>query len=250
MDDAAERVKPETDAHEPGTISGRWVVLGMFGFAITATVVLYAYWHYHRAPFLPLQKALAEEFPDSAPKVEGGRRKSHKGTPRVLRIIMRADFDPSNADDGRAEAFAERVIEFVRSVQDVSGFDVVQLHLYQLNPEETIREATLETPAASLGPLEERLRREFDEAADPTVHIESLTALTRIPVGREQSANTLTVALRVGFDAEKDKADVKTVTDRATSVVKEFATELRLSRIRVQLLNEEGAAAESDVELQ
>lgn len=122
-------------------LSGRSVVLAMFLFGLAATATLWAYWHYHTAPFRPLQEAIAAEFAESVPKVDGGQRKMHERTPRLLRIIMRVDFDPT--DDGRARQVADRVLELVRKHQDISTYETLELHLYQGVPEEEIRERTL-----------------------------------------------------------------------------------------------------------
>src|SRR3990172_7938391 len=86
---------------KPAELSGKWVVIGMFVFAIAATAGLFAYWELHTAPFRELQDALAQEFPRSRPRVEGGQRKKHKHTPRILSIVLRVEFDPT-ADEPAA----------------------------------------------------------------------------------------------------------------------------------------------------
>ena len=90
----------------PRELSGRWVVIGLFAFAITLTVALWVYWKLHRAPFLQWEQFLAGEFQGSSPLVEGGQRKMHRGTPRILRITLKVDFDPQ-ADERRAREFAD-----------------------------------------------------------------------------------------------------------------------------------------------
>lgn len=126
-------------------LSGRSVVLAMFLFGLAATGTLWAYWHYHTAAFRPLQEAIAGEFAQSVPKVDGGQRKMHEGGPRLLRIVMRVDFDPTQ-DDSRAQQLADRVLELVKEHQDVRQFETLELHLFQGVPEEKIRERTLERP--------------------------------------------------------------------------------------------------------
>ncbi len=125
------------------TLSGRWMVAGMFAFATAATCTLFVYWKLHVGPFLPLQQAIAAEFKGSAPRVEGGQRKMHKNTPRILRVTMKVRFDPL-ADEPHARAFADRVDAFIRDHHDVSPYDVVELHFYWPDPEKTIHEWSTE----------------------------------------------------------------------------------------------------------
>lgn len=135
-------------ASEP-TLSGRWAVVVMFAFAITATVTLYVYWKLHVGPFLPLQRALNAEFPKSRPLVEGGQRKKHKNTPKILRITMKTEFDPEK-DDSEAQAHAERVIRCAKANFDLSPYEVLELHFFFPEPEKRIHEWTAERKIAEL----------------------------------------------------------------------------------------------------
>ena len=76
-------------------ISGKVIVGSMFFMGICATTFLYTFWTLHLMPFMPLQEAIVKEFPGSAPRVDGGRKKLHKGTPNVLRIVLKSEVDPS-----------------------------------------------------------------------------------------------------------------------------------------------------------
>lgn len=144
MSDVEDSAKPQNAAanrRETG-LPGRWLVAAMFAFAITATSILYIYWKMHVGPFLPLQKALAAQFDDSRPLVEGGQRKMHRNTPRILRITMKVDFDPT-VDEKQAEAFADRVVAFTRAhYAALSAYEVLEIHLFYPQPEKTIREWT------------------------------------------------------------------------------------------------------------
>lgn len=113
----------------PPTLSGRKVVAGMFLFGITATGGMWVYWKLHVAPFTPLQQALAAEFEASRPLVEGGQRKMHKNTPRILRITMHAPFNPA-ADRQACLRFGEQVLAFVRAREDLARYDELHLYLY------------------------------------------------------------------------------------------------------------------------
>ncbi|MFN6151495.1 MAG: hypothetical protein ACK5BP_16175, partial [Planctomyces sp.] len=77
-------------------VSGRTVVVLMFVMGILATAFLYTYWTLHLTPFMPLQEAIVREFPGSAPRVNGGRKKIHKQTPMILRIAIKSETDPTS----------------------------------------------------------------------------------------------------------------------------------------------------------
>ena len=88
-------------------VSGRWMVLGLIAFGVLTTGALWTYWNLHVGPFRPMQDALAVTFPHSSPRVDGGQRKMHKGTPKVLRVVMRVDFDPV-LEPARGETVVDR----------------------------------------------------------------------------------------------------------------------------------------------
>ena len=126
-------------------LSGRWVVVGMFGFGIVATGVLYTYWQLQTAPFMPVQTALAEAFADSSPRVEGGQRKMHQNTPVILRVVMRVPFDPIR-EEAVARRFLVDVARVINGQLDLSEYDQMDLHLYQPNPEQEIQQKTYSEP--------------------------------------------------------------------------------------------------------
>lgn len=131
--------------HPPGTVPGKWVVVGMFGFAMLAVSLMYLYWDLHTAPFRPLQEALGREFPYSRPLVQGGRRKMHKGTPSLLRIVMRIEFDPY-LDERKTQAFADEITAFAQEHHDVSQYDAIEVHLHWPEPESEIKQWTTTIP--------------------------------------------------------------------------------------------------------
>ena len=120
-------------------VSGRAVVFGMFAFGIGATGSLWLYWTLHTGPFRPLQKALAAEFPHSVPRVEGGQRKMHKHTPRILRVTLRVDFDPET-ETSRGQRVLDRIEEIARQHVDLSSYDVLEAYLFQGVPESALRQ--------------------------------------------------------------------------------------------------------------
>ncbi len=124
-------------------VSGSGVVLAMFAFGIAATAGLWTYWTLHTGPFRPLQDALAKEFPGSVPRVEGGQRKMHKGTPPILRAVLRVHFDPVT-ETAKGEQILDRVEKLARQHLDLSQYEVLDVYLYEGVPEQAIREREFE----------------------------------------------------------------------------------------------------------
>ena len=136
--------------HRPSTISGRVVVVGIFVFGIVVTGTLYVYWDLHTAPFRPLQEALAREFKDSHPLVQGGQRRIRKNTPLMLRVVLRVDFDP-NQQPG-ADAIVKRVVKLAREHHDLAVYDILEIHLAWLHPEKrTVQRKIVKNVAELLG---------------------------------------------------------------------------------------------------
>lgn len=120
------------------TVSGRKVVLAMFGFGFLVVGALWLYWELYQRPFRELQYAIAAEFRDSSPQVIGGRYKSDERSPETLRIIIRVGFNPQ-ADEERSNRHALRLAELAGRHQDLSAYDVLEVHLRQPVPESTWR---------------------------------------------------------------------------------------------------------------
>lgn len=125
--------------------SGRLVVCAMFLLGFTATGLLFLYWNLHLMPFMPLQEAIVAEFPDSAPRVEGGRRKMHKQTPLLLRVVVRVPFDPTLADPetaGRRQHYLERIRALAEVHTELAEFELLEVHFYFPLKEKELRERT------------------------------------------------------------------------------------------------------------
>lgn len=116
-------------------IPGKFVVLGMLLLGSAATLVMYLYWDLHTKPFRPLTEAIGRTIKNSLPKVEGGR---HKQGPMTLRVALRVPFPPA-ADDPKTEELLARVRELIRQHQDLTGYEQVQIHLFQVVPEESAK---------------------------------------------------------------------------------------------------------------
>ncbi|MHC4875690.1 MAG: hypothetical protein ACYTGL_04270 [Planctomycetota bacterium] len=126
-------------------ISGSVVVALMFAFGAVATAGLWTYWYYHTQPFIPLQEAISAEFKGSAPRVDGGARKLHKGTPTLLWIIMRVDFRP-DLDREKAASVSRRVVELSQEHLDLSAYEQLNIRLFFGELEKEIHTLDAEVP--------------------------------------------------------------------------------------------------------
>jgi hypothetical protein len=124
----------------PRTVSGRWIVLTVFAFGIAATGGIWVYWKLHLAPYMPLQKALAAEFPKSSPRVDGGwsGKEYQEGPPR-LRIVLRVPYPPLEQDT-RVPATIERVIALARAHLDFEQYETLEIYLVNYAPERATRQ--------------------------------------------------------------------------------------------------------------
>lgn len=141
-------------------ISGTLIVLTMFGFGILSTLMIWTYWNWHIEPFMPLQLAIENEFEDSSPRVEGGQRKMSKKTPRILRVTMRVDFDPSiEANAKQSEQRIQRVAELAGQHQDLTSYEFLEFHFYQPVPRENrLRKKSFTRSLPDVEPVETKFR--------------------------------------------------------------------------------------------
>lgn len=121
------------------------VVAAMVSFGAIATAALWAYWYYHSAPFIPLQQAISAEFPGASPRVDGGQRKMHKGTPSEIWIIMRVEFDVENDDEASAAA-VERVKQLATEHLAPGQYDLLHVRLYRGDPEQFLHKRDVDIP--------------------------------------------------------------------------------------------------------
>ncbi len=120
---------------QPPFLSGRLVVLGMLGFGIVMTAALYVYWEQYTRPFRGLQSAIAAKFPQSLPRVVGGKHKSHRpDSPSILRIIVRTRFNPSEQST-RARKEANALADLAREHADLTEYQLFHLVLMYRRPE-------------------------------------------------------------------------------------------------------------------
>ena len=150
----------------PRELSGRKVVLGMFGFGILATGFLYVYWQWQTAPFMPLQMTLAAAFENSSPRVEGGQRKMHQNTPVILRVVMRVPFDPVQ-DQRAARRYLLDVGRVIQQEINLTQYDQLDLHLYKPDPEREIQQKTYSEQIPQL--LNQLKQDQNADSTDPAV---------------------------------------------------------------------------------
>ena len=128
-------------------VSGRAVVIGMLLLGVTATVVMFVYWDWHTKPFRPLTESIGRTFRHSLPKVEGGR---HKNGPQTLRISLRVPFSPVTDEAACGETLVT-LFRIIRETQDLTGYEDVQIHFFQVLPEEVMKKRQFHfTPAEIL----------------------------------------------------------------------------------------------------
>lgn len=133
-------------------LTGRKVVVAMFIMGSFATAFLYGYWTLHLMPFMPLQEAIVAEYPGSAPRVNGGKKKLHKDTPVVLQIGMKLRFDPTASDEktvSEVKALQSRIRDLVKEKVTFPGLNVIELYVYQLLQEQEIRERSFRLDLSS-----------------------------------------------------------------------------------------------------
>jgi hypothetical protein len=131
-----------------GEVPGKVVVAIMFTFGVLCTGTLWTYWFYHTQPFIPLQVAISAEFKGSAPRVDGGARKLHKGTPTLLWIIMRVDFRP-DLDREKSATVSKRVVELSQENLDLTKFEQLNIRLFFGELEKEIHTLDAEVPIAA-----------------------------------------------------------------------------------------------------
>ncbi len=118
-----------------GSRRGRWIVAGMFLFAVCVSGGLWTYWELHTRPFRDLTDRLAEVYPKSSPRVEGGKHGMHRETDRVLRVVMRVDYLPEESSS-QFQQDVDRVLEIVAGDASAAEYDRWEVHLFQQRPEQ------------------------------------------------------------------------------------------------------------------
>lgn len=144
------------ETNRRGAVSGPLVVCGMIVFGLILSSLLWTYWYLHTAPFDDLQVAIGTEFKHSVPRVRGGQRRIHKGTPRLLWIVMRLDFNPKD-DTERARKVADRVVEISQEHVDLHEYEQLNLRQYFGEPEKAVHQVDFQIPLEDSRPGEPEL---------------------------------------------------------------------------------------------
>ncbi|MCA9018098.1 MAG: hypothetical protein KDA77_22440, partial [Planctomycetaceae bacterium] len=80
---------------------------------------------------------LAREFPESRPRVEGGRLKGKPEYPLTFRVTLAVPFNP-NENDATIQKMTDRILEIASENMDLNQYEQAELHFYQAIPEQTI----------------------------------------------------------------------------------------------------------------
>ncbi len=116
-------------------LSGRWLVVLMFAFAVLLTGAMALYWHFYTLPFRDLQNAINAEFPESSPRAIGGRWKGREEEPETLRVVVHCKFDPT-LDEARADAMALRLFETAKENVSINDYEIFEVYLCHRQPEQ------------------------------------------------------------------------------------------------------------------
>lgn len=121
----------------PRPVQGRTIVISLLIFGLVMSGSLYVFQAINTYPFADTQNALAREFPDSRPRVEGGRLKGKEENPLTLRVTLAVPFDP-NERDAQIQEMADQILEVARRHLDLNEYEIAELHFYQPIPEQQI----------------------------------------------------------------------------------------------------------------
>jgi hypothetical protein len=127
--------------------TGRRVVLGMLVLGMLATAGIWVYWKLNLGPFVPMQRALAEAFPASSPRVEGGRQKG--STDVQLRVVLRVDFTPT-LDDERVAPIVDKVTSLAREHGNLARYDRLVIYIVHFRPQRRPEEIKIDRPTREL----------------------------------------------------------------------------------------------------
>jgi len=121
----------------PRVIKGRTIVFSLLIFGLLMSGSLYLFQAINTYPFAETQNALAREFPDSRPRVEGGRLKGKQENPTTFRVTLAVAFNP-NENNTAIQNIGNRVLEIASENLNLKDYEVAELHFYQPIPEQKI----------------------------------------------------------------------------------------------------------------
>ena len=121
----------------PKHFKGRTIVLSLLIFGLLMSGSLYIFQAVNTFQFADTQNALAKEFPDSRPRVEGGRLKGKQINPTTFRTTLAVNFNPNDEDD-RIRIMTDRIMEIASQNLNLNEYEQAELHFYQAIPEQKI----------------------------------------------------------------------------------------------------------------
>jgi hypothetical protein len=127
-------------------ISGKAVILFMAAFAMLMTALMWIYWKWNLAPFLPLQQAIVavDHLKESRPVVEGGRLKGQQNAPKTLRVTMKVDYNPEEETD-RVDALETEILELAKvNLPQFDEYDQFELNVYWPKQETELKPITVQ----------------------------------------------------------------------------------------------------------
>ena len=124
----------EIHGDEAPAVRGVWAAVGILVLGLVFTGVLWWYTDMHAGPFRELRDAIHSEFPGSSPQVEGGQRKIHKGSPKILRITLRVEKDPRSNDDLVSRAM-ERLVVLAERYHGLRKYEQLDVYFVWFRPE-------------------------------------------------------------------------------------------------------------------
>ena len=135
---------PQRFGNSPREFSGSKLVIGIFAVAIAMAASVWIFSYLHMKPFQPLQVAIHRAFPKSYPQVQGGQRRMHRNTPKILRITMQVPFDPEAQEaEEQVAGVVARLEELARQHINFTSFEVFEIHLVHRVPEHSAKKRTI-----------------------------------------------------------------------------------------------------------
>lgn len=122
---------------QPRLVKGRTIVLSLLIFGLLMSGSLYVFQAVNSFKFAGTQKALDLNFPNSKPRVEGGRLKGKQENPATLRITMAVSFNPDQNED-RLQKMSDQILEIAAENLNLNEYELAELHFYQAIPEQKI----------------------------------------------------------------------------------------------------------------
>ncbi|WP_299462406.1 hypothetical protein [uncultured Gimesia sp.] len=122
---------------QPKLFKGRTIVLSLLIFGLLMSGSLYVFQAVNTFTFADTQNALAREFPQSRPRVEGGRLKGKQENPVTFRVTLAIPFNPYE-NDAAIQKMADRILEIAAENMDLNQYEQAELHFYQAIPEQKI----------------------------------------------------------------------------------------------------------------